>query len=134
MEEQFLASLLADARVFALAGDNVSWSWPDQGAPLPRITLTKTDGPRDPLLAGGVSGFVDGHVQADCWGATQLAAKQLARALVACVVGLNVDLTNGIIQGAFVDHEHDESEGEKPDRIFRTRLSLRVPYTETFGE
>jgi hypothetical protein len=136
MEEALLAFLLADAGVVAAVAVNkrgapcVSWSWREQGSPVPAITLIKVDGARDPLLAGGNSGFVDSHVQVDCWGAYQLDAKQAARAVVAAAQLVTEAATGGVIQGAFTLHEADTFEGETPDRLFRTMLTLRVPYVE----
>lgn len=130
MEEALRAFLLGDTSITSLVGDRVSWSWREQGSPLSALTLHRTDGARDTLLSGGASGFVDGYVQADCWGALQLDAKTLARAVVRLTQTANVGNTDGVIQGVFVEHEVDTFEGESPDRVFRTRLSLRVPHNE----
>lgn len=129
MREALVTYLAADAGVIAVAGVNVSWGWREQGAPLPALTLVKIDGADDVILEG-TSGFEDGHVQADCWGATALDAARLAKAVrTACTAAREAN-TGGTIQGAFVTHEQDENEGEKPERIFRTRLALRVPFNE----
>lgn len=131
MEETLLAYLLADAGISARVGSRVSWSWRKQGSAVPAITLIVTDGARDPVLDGGYSGFVDGYVQADCWGALQLDAKQAARAVIAAAAACNAAATGGVIQGVFVTHEADTFEGEVPDRLFRTMLTLHVPHVET---
>jgi hypothetical protein len=127
MRAELVAYYLADPGVAAIAGVNVSWGWRLQGSPLPAATLFKTDGPDDVTL-DGASGFVDGRVQIDCYGATLLDSSNLADAIRAASAGVNV-ATTGVIQGAFVLHEADENEGEKPDRVFRTRLSLRIAYS-----
>lgn len=129
MRSAFSDYLAAQTPITDLVGENLSWGWRQQGAPIPALTLIKTDGPDDVILEG-TSGFVDGHVQADCWGATQAEAAQLAKAVRTACTAANLGNTGGVIQGAFVLHEQDEFEGEKPDRIFRTRLALRVPYSE----
>lgn len=130
MEEAFIAFLLADPVLKGLVGVNIALGWRTQGYLLPGLTLVRTDGKRDPLLAGGASGFVDGYLQADAWAGSAAEAKAVARALVRASQAMVSANTGGVIQGAFVEHESDEFEGEKPDRIFRTRLSLRVPYNE----
>jgi hypothetical protein len=130
MRSEFRAYLLADTGVAAIVATRVSWTWREQGTPLPALVLTKTDGADDVVLEG-TSGFVDGHVQADCFASTQLSATQLAKAVRTACTAANVGNTGGVIQGAFVMHEADEFEGEAPDRIFRTRLALRIPYLET---
>lgn len=129
MEEAFLAYLLADAGVAAAVGDRISWTWREQGSPLPAVTLTKVDGERQAVLEG-YSGFVDAHVQADCWGDYQADAKAAARAIVAAAAAAREGNTGGVVQGVFVTHEHDSFEGEAPDRLFRTMLTLRVAYSE----
>lgn len=129
MEEALLSYLLANPGLAALAFGRVSWGWREQGSAVPAVTLVHTDGPRDVAL-DGYTGFVDGHAQADCWGDTQMSSTLLARALVAALGGVNQASTGGVIQGAFVEHEEATFEGERPDRLFRTRLALRLPYNE----
>lgn len=129
MRAELLTYFLGVGAVTAIVADRISWTWRGQGDPTPALVLTKTDGPDDVVLEG-TSGFVDGHVQADCFATTQLAAVQLAKAVRTACTAANIGNTGGVIQGAFVLHEQDEFEGEKPDRIFRTRLSLRIPYRE----
>jgi len=130
MKATFLAYLLTGPGLVALVGQNIAWSWRLQGAPLPAVTLIRTDG-REDMALDGFTGFVDGYVQADCWGSTQLMADQVAgqiKALTRVTSPVILAATGGVIQGVFVMHEADEFEGEKPDRIFRTRLSLRIPH------
>ncbi len=130
MRAALLAYFAADAGVSAIVADRVSFTWRTQGDPLPALVLTLTDAPDDVILEG-TSGFVDGRVQADCFGATAKDAVRLAKAVRTACTAANVANTGGVVQGAFVTHEQDEFEGEKPDRIFRTRLSLRIPFTES---
>lgn len=130
MEEALLAWLLADPTVTDLVADRIAWSWRKQGDPVPAIALIRTDGGRDPLLAGGASGFVDGFAQVDCWGALQSDATAVARAVVKSTENITEAGTGGVIQGVFVVHEQAMFDGERPDRLFRTRLSLRIPHNE----
>lgn len=130
MEEALLAFLLADAGVAAIFADRIGWSWRVQGAPLPDLTLVRTDGQRDPLLAGGYSGFVDGRAQVNSWASLQSAATLGARAVIQAVARANETTTGGVIQGVFVKSEQDGFEGEKPDRVFYTRLMLHIPHNE----
>lgn len=128
MKTALRAFYAADASIAALAGENVSWGWRLQASPVPALTLITTDGPEDWLLAGGVSGFVLGEVQADCWGSTQADADSLAVAVKRASASIRAINTGGVIQGVFVVHSSDEFEGEKPERLFRVRLALRVPF------
>jgi hypothetical protein len=128
MRSALVEFMAADAGVVGIARSNVSWGYRSQGDPLPALTLVKTDG-ADDVAIDGVTGFVDGHAQADCWGATAEDAANLAAAVRSAASRMNEATTGGVIQGVFVTHEQDESEGEKPDRLFRTRLALRVPYS-----
>lgn len=130
MRAVFRTYLLGVAPVTAIVAGRISWSWREQGSALPALTLTWLDGPDDVILEG-TSGFVEGRVQADCWDVTQAGAVALAKAVRRACTAANAGNTGGVIQGAFVMHEQDEFEGEKPDRLFRTRLSLRIPYSET---
>lgn len=129
MEEILLGYLKSDASVSAAGGGRVSWTWRQQGTALPALTLTRIGGMRDRAL-DGASGLVESHVQADCWGAYQLDAKVLARAVVVAVQAITAENTSQVIQGAFVDAEHDSFEGEQPDRIFRTMLTLKLWHSE----
>lgn len=130
MRAAFYAYLVGIAGLTDIVGGQISWAWRKQGSPVPALTLIKTDGADDPTM-DGPSGFVDGHVQADCYGATQLDAANVAKQLRLACAGVNLASTAGKLQGAFVLHEQDEFMGENPDRIFRTRMALRIPYSET---
>lgn len=136
--EQALLDFLADpqdsAELLGLVGDRMAWSWREQGSPLPAVTLTRTDGPRDVTL-GGYTGFVDGRVDVNCWGETPPQSLQVARLVIKRLRLVNAAATNGVVQGAFVDHQVGPTfEGEKPERVFRTRLSLRVPHADVLGD
>lgn len=129
MRAELLAFLLGDANVASLSGGRGSWGWRKQGDPIPAFVLTRTDGKRDATLEG-YSGLVETRVQLDAFGPYQADAAALAAACVARLAQCNAAATDAVIQGVFVDGETDTFEGEAPDRIFRTRLDLRVHNTE----
>lgn len=129
MRAELRSFLLADAAVASASGARITWEWRKQGTSLPAITLTRTDGRDDPLLEGGASGLVESHVQVDCWGALPADTAACADAVRAALRGLNAQTPP--FQGAFVEGERDTFEGEAPDRIFRTMLTVRVWHADS---
>src|SRR4051812_7621376 len=107
MEELFLAALLADAGVAAIAGDRAAWRLLPQGVALPALVLT--------LVTGGYDYVQDGRVdtrtplvQVDCLAGDYATAKFLARAVVAACAGLDSDP----FQFCQVLDERDDDEGD----------------------
>lgn len=131
MEEDLRTFLLGGAAVSAIVGERLAWGARPQGELLPCGTLHRITGGRDYHMRGR-SGLVDSLVQIDCWAGTWLAAKELARAVVARLDGL----TEGSFQKAFVESERDSFEaGEGPQPggttdFYRTSLDVRIWHVE----
>jgi hypothetical protein len=84
MEEDLVAKLLADDGLAAVAADRIYWLDRPQADALPSITLQVISPGRSYTYAGS-TGLSGPRVQADCWGASYLSAKQASRALLAAV-------------------------------------------------
>jgi hypothetical protein len=84
MEEDLVAKLLADEGLAALVGARIYWLDRPQADALPSITL-QVISPGRTYTYAGATGLNGPRVQVDCWGASYLSAKQIARALVAAI-------------------------------------------------
>jgi len=84
MEEDLVAKLLADDGLEALVGARIYWLDRPQTDALPSITL-QVISPGRTYTYAGATGLNGPRVQADCWGASYLSAKQVSRALIAAV-------------------------------------------------
>ena len=129
MEETLVALMLADAAVTVEVGQNITWNTRPQASGLPAIVLHRVGGRRDTTM-GGASGLVESRVQADIYGATFLATKQAARAVVALLNGVRLDGAATPIVGVFLDAVRDSFEGEEPQPVHRTSLDFRVWHHE----
>ncbi|RVV99702.1 DUF3168 domain-containing protein [Mesobaculum littorinae] len=127
MEEELRAVLLADGGVSGRAGGRVNWGAHPQGAPWPGCVLTGVSDLGGHTL-DGPTGVFAARVQIDCYAGTYGAAKQLSRAVRACLDGHS----GGILQGVFLAGARDGREGgtNEADRPFRVSLDFMVHYEE----
>ena len=127
MEEEWIAALIADEGVAALAGARVSWAIRSPGDKLPAIVCHLVSRPRRYTFAGR-DGLQDTLVQVDCWATDYLAAKRLARAVEAWT---DAGIGGGFVAG-FIENERDGVErgaapsAAGPKDLYRTSLDIRV--------
>lgn len=125
MEESLVDLFLKADAVKAAADTRVHWASRPQGEGLPAICLFRTGGRRDANFAG-MNGLVESRLQIECLAATYAEAKKLARATVALMATFPVTTSSTVFQGAFVNNERDDFDGEAPDRIFRTSVDVTL--------
>lgn len=87
----------------ALAGVAVDWGLSPQGADAPRVVLYRI-GITGDIIAEGDSGLRRARVQADCFGVTYRAARDLAQA---AITALNGWRDGNKILGVFLDAVRD---------------------------
>lgn len=128
MEEELIALLLASSGVTALCGNRIDFGGNPQGTPDPRIVLWTIGDAEDHNLEGP-DGHSVGRIQADCYGGTYLAAKQLSRAVRVALDGY----TGGGLQGVFLAGTRDTREGgtNEPYRPYRTSLDFITHFNQT---
>lgn len=127
MEAAFIALLLADAPIAALAGDRVYPGRRPQGSTFPSIVCTRISG--QPLYVDeGRAGLLDARMQVDCWAQTYTEAKTLARA-----VDTLLSAFSGVFAGVnfsyiMLDLENDlnESGANQSEYLFRVSMDFIV--------
>jgi hypothetical protein len=124
MEEALIAKLLATPAVTTIASTRIRPTMRTQGDAVPGVVVTTIAG-GDIYHHGGLSVIDEALVQVDCWGATFLAAKQLARTIKTALSGANFTQGGVTFNRLFLENERDSAEGENP-RLFRTMLEFRV--------
>jgi len=128
MEEALTALLLADAGVSALVGTRVHWlRLPAQVHGRPYLNL-QVVGDVPGYHMAGPSGLVSTRVQADSWGETALAAKQVDRAVKAALSGWSGTQSGIVFQGVFALSTRDglEQAAGRDRRLFRVSTDLEV--------
>lgn len=125
MEESLRTLLLGTAGVTAIAGTRIDWGISPQGAALPRLVLTEVGAQAD-TVHSGPSGLRETRVQIDCWAATFKAAKQLARAVEAALIGRRFTQGTTKFSGAFLDASRSFTDTVNGDPLFRTSLDVRL--------
>lgn len=125
MEAALLAKLLATTGVTGLVGTRINWSRRPQGEALPCVVLHLIDGQPD-VHHGGPSGLRVSRVQADCWGLSLKASKQVARAIEAGLTAQKFTQGATRFDVILIVDERDSSFDEQPDVYFRTSLDLMV--------
>lgn len=125
MEELIRERLLSSSAVTALAGMRVDFGGNPQGTANPRVCLW-TISDAEGLTIEGPDGFSQGRVQADCYGSTYSAAKNLSRAVRAALDGY---AGNGL-QLVRLIGTRDSREGgtNEADRLFRVTLDFATFY------
>lgn len=127
MEEALQAALLADAGVAAIVGTRVSWGARPQASCLPAVILHVVSAPMEHTYRGRV-GLVAHLIQIDCWGGSYLAAKTLARAVMAALDGMKT----APLQAIPLDVRDDDfTQGDGPDAsgasdFYRTSIDARI--------
>jgi hypothetical protein len=101
------------------------------GSPPPRLAPAgdHPDPHRQPARntpSSGDDGLPEAFVQADCWGESPEQADDLATAVRAFCGRARPETTAGKLQGVFIESARDFDEGESPEPIFRTTLTLQV--------
>jgi hypothetical protein len=127
VEEALREALLADAGVSAIVAGRVSWGARPQASALPAIILHVVSAPMDHTHRGRTE--LVGHlVQIDCWGGAYLAAKTLARAVLAALDGMKTPP----LQAFPLDVRDDDfTQGDGPDAsgasdFYRTSIDARI--------
>ena len=118
MEEQFITVLTG-------LGYTATWGGLGQGTALPRIALYRVSG-MDALTLEGRSGYLEGRVQVDIYGATYGQAVAVSRAVTAALSGYR----GGPIWFAGVESIRDRPEEDGGDVIQRVSLDIAVLYLE----
>jgi hypothetical protein len=128
MEEDLRAVLLGSSAVTDLAGMRINFGSHPQGAVLPGAVLTVIDGVEG-MTYKGPDGLQTARVQIDCYGVTYLAAKTLARAVIALLHGYK----DTAFLGVFHLSSRDSREGasNEADRPFRTSLDFMTHWRAT---
>lgn len=127
MEEALRSLIAANPGVSAKVASRIYWGLAPQKVTGDYIRMSVISGPRDYHMQGD-SGLVAKRVQCDCWASTALAAKQIARALVAAVTGYSGAQSSVTFQSIFIDSERDDYESKTGDVAtrFRTIIDLIV--------
>jgi len=140
MEADLITLLSTNTAIAAIVGDRISDEWPNQGDPLPRLTVTRFSGGHDHDL-DGAAGSADPLVQIDAWTASSPTKWALAEAVRNCLQGFGgggnpTPWTIGSthFQSITFDDERDLSVppimGEDVS-INRRMLQYRVRYVES---
>jgi hypothetical protein len=127
MEAAFIALILSDPAVAAIAGSRVFPMSRPQGSVLPAITSTRISG--GPLYADeGEVGLEYARIQVDCWASTYGAAKLLAQAVTGRLSGFEGTIAGKVFQDISLDLEQDlrEGGGDAAQYPFRTALDFIV--------
>jgi hypothetical protein len=129
MEEEFRAVLLAYAPLMALvSGDKVVFGDVLQGRDYPLVSMLTVSGATGMTMAGP-DGLLQARVQVDCYARTMIAAKRIARAVVAAVHGYR----GGSFLGVFHETTRDGREGGANDaeRAFRVSLDFLANWRQS---
>lgn len=119
LETDLRVRLLANATVSGLVSTRVYPNILPQKPTLPALVYSRISGPRIHTLTG-TSGWSDARIQIDSWGATYIAAQDLAAAVRASLDGFIGSLDDGNSPAATrrvavrLDNERDLFE-EEPD-------------------
>lgn len=127
MEARLISTILADARVALVVGSRVYPISAPQGSPLPRITIHKISGVRF-YHTQGQTDLVESRVQVDCWGRSFGEAKEVARAVIACLSGYR----DSFFSGVFIDGERDfyDAPPNTSERVYRTSVDFILWHRE----
>lgn len=122
MEEALPKYLLASSGLTALIGQRIDWAARPQASALPALVLHMISGAPEYDDDGEV-GLFTARIQFDCWGATYLAAKNVARQVKARLSG-KAFVQDGIeFQAAFFENEQDSRESAAgAEELYRVRL------------
>lgn len=132
MEEAFRVHLLATAGIAAIAERRVDWGMRKQGDPVPAIALHVISDLPDLTLAG-VTHWNDARVQADCWGRTFKAARDLGNLLALPVALGGLHGFRGSMSGKlfriFVLDRDTGTDEDNVGPIHRSQVDLRIFYS-----
>lgn len=106
-------------------GKPVSWGDLGSGTELPRVSLYRVSGVDDVTLEGR-SGWLDGRVQVDCYGATYAQALGVSRAVTTLLSGYQ----GGPIWRAALQGIRDLTDEEGGEVIHRVSMDFAVSYRE----
>lgn len=129
MEEALRARLLATAALTNLVDNRVDWAVRPQGKGLPAVALHLIDD-RPQMNLSGSSGWSAARVQADCWGRSFKAARDVANIIcrpagAGGLLGLREKL-GGIRFRIFVIDRSSDTDTDGQGAIHRTRVDLNV--------
>lgn len=127
MEEAIRHLLLGAQPITALVDRRVDWGVRVQGSPLPAVTIHQITGEVDMHLTGA-SGWNRDRAQFDCWGATFLAARNLAR-LLAGDDGLLVGYRGtheGVQLRTFIAGRRSDSDTDSKGPVHRTMVDVII--------
>lgn len=110
----------------ALPGIACDWGMSRQGASEPRVVLTMVSGGQAYTASDAVN-LRPYRVQVDCYGATYLAVRNMARSLIAALGGHR----GGAFGGIFLDAERDFApDTESGETMFRRSLDFMIHHKE----
>lgn len=113
-EQAFRDLLIGDAAIIAIASSRVAWGVRPQESAIPAITLTVASRVERYVQTGRVT-LQAIRVQVDCWAATALAAKTLAKEVRQLLSGYR----GGDFDGIFLDSANDvPREGTAVEKIY----------------
>jgi len=127
MEAALLALLLADARVQAIAGDQVYFVRAPQGKSRPYGLLTVVSGTTD-YTNDGTSGLGSARLQIDGYGETYKSARDLVEAILAVLSGFRGERSGVAFKGIFIDSRRDLPASDSGDvtPLFRRSADIII--------
>ena len=128
MEEDFIALVLADARITTEVSNRVTFLALPQPAVLPAITLTRISRVDD-MAFSGLTGLAMTRMQADGWAATYAGAVRIGRALQAALTGFSGTRGGTEFCGIFAAGLRDsfeESGAAASSRLYRVSLDFMI--------
>ncbi|KQO13279.1 DUF3168 domain-containing protein [Sphingomonas sp. Leaf242] len=132
MEEAFRAHLLATAGIAAIVERRVDWGMRKQGDPVSAIALHVISDIPDLTLAGA-SHWNVARVQADCWGRTFKAARDLGNLLALPVARGGLHGFRGSISDIrfriFVLDRDTGTDEDSAGPIHKSQVDLRIFYS-----
>ncbi|WP_404713194.1 DUF3168 domain-containing protein [Sphingomonas sp. MMS24-J13] len=126
MEEWLRARLLGLSGMGAAVGTRIDWGARQQGAPLPAIELHLLTGQPGMHLAGA-DGWINALVQADCWGRTFLAARNVGDIIEHNMTGLRVDEPAQRVR-IFVRDRRSDRDTNSAGIVYRSSVDLAVMF------
>lgn len=132
MEEALRAKLLATAALAALVAKRVDWGLRPQGGELPAVALHVISDIAD-LTMKGASHWNTARIQADCWGRTFKAARDVGRVVAAPASAGGLHGFRGVLSGIrfriFVLDRDTGTDTDTVGIIHKSQIDLRVLYS-----
>lgn len=127
MEEAIRGLMLGASAIESMLDHRVDWGLRQQGAPLPAITLHRISSVPQMNMAAA-SGWERTRIQVDCWGATYIAARDLAT-LIAGDGGLLVGFRGdhmGVRLRTMIVGRRSEMDTDNKGPVHRTSVDAMV--------